>query len=78
MKNSKNGHQGFQEYSLRVPFMFFNVEGLLAKIVKMANEYCGNIPQIFSAIRYVRNIHVSPPRGEFPQLGVTLLYSLYM
>ena len=29
--------------------MFINVEGILAKIVKMENEYSGNIPQIFSA-----------------------------
>ena len=48
-KEWKNGHQGFQEYSLRVSFMFINVEGILAKIAKMANEYWGNIPQIFSA-----------------------------
>ena len=38
-KEWKNGHQGFQEYSLRVSFMFINVEGILAKIAKMANEY---------------------------------------
>ena len=38
-KESKNGHLSFQEYSLRVPFMFINVEGILAKIAKMANEY---------------------------------------
>ena len=25
-----------------------------------------------SSIRYVRSIHVSSPRDEFPQLGVTL------
>ena len=29
-------------------------------------------------IRYVCNIHVPPPRCEFPQLGVILLYSLDM
>ena len=30
--------------------MFINVEGILVKIAKMANEYWANIPQIFSAI----------------------------
>ena len=38
-KEWKNGHQGFHEYSLRVSFMFINVEGILAKISKMANDY---------------------------------------
>ena len=38
-KEWKNGHQGFQEYSLRVSFTFINVEGILAEIVKMENEY---------------------------------------
>ena len=49
-KEWKNGHQGFREYFLRIFFMVINVEGILAKIAKMANEYLGNIPQIFSAI----------------------------
>ena len=30
--------------------MFINVEGILAKIAKMAKEYSGNIPEIFSAV----------------------------
>ena len=36
--------------------MFINVEGILAKIAKMANEYWGNIPQIFSAIGAVASL----------------------
>ena len=36
--------------------MFINVEGVLAKIAQMANEYWGNIPQIFSAIGDAVNV----------------------
>ena len=35
----KNGHPGFQEYSQRVPFMFINVEGILAKFEGIFLKY---------------------------------------
>ena len=48
--NEKTEIMGIQQYFVRVAYAFINLEGIFAKMVKLAKQYWGNVATIFNVI----------------------------
>ena len=55
--NIKMKIMGVQQYCLRVAYVLINLEGIFAKMVKMANQYCSNVATIFNVIWVVNSTY---------------------
>ena len=65
-KEWKSGHQGFQEYSLRVSFMFINVEGILQKLQKWQMNIEGIFLKYSVLYGYIRDF---PLKGNVANMS---------